>query len=181
MITSIRQNSEKGVFVIEESIGVDYTEFIHVACPEQEFPTHIYTKWRDPSGKREQGIHLLYGKYERFNIHLFGLPQSLIRNFTVNDLEVPYEVRGFVLIIKVRGNEPYEELRNMPDDPLFSGLAWIRKHGLPFVIVILNKNRRALQPSQVQNILSLNTQVSSIAILSSLDATSIGSVLSTLA
>ena len=180
-----------GVIVLEEFVGLLASEdFIRTASTGQGFPTFMQVQWHDPGQRREEGLHLLYGKYQferqrEYSLHLFGFPDALYRNFLLSDLQFPVTLMGFVLIVKCSKDFLWRDVdmqtfeqRKM--DPTRSGLAWVKITGLPFVIAATGQESQVITMDQLRGLLDLEPQIPIIPCSSKFDEDHIHLILSAL-
>lgn len=152
------------IIVLEELVGLDSGRFLRIACPEQHFPTFVHINWREPSEKKCSGIDFAFGKYEPFDMQLFVLPVSIKKDFTAYDLAMPDEVKGFALMLRIRDADPYLYLRGLSQRPEWGGLAWIKQHAQPFVVVLFYNAALTLDLNLVETILSLDKQMAALVV-----------------
>lgn len=156
-----------GVIVLSEFIDLRDSFFIREIVPD--FPQFVYVKWRNPSQHREEGIHLIHGQYsdsplEGYDFHLFALPEALVRDYLVRDLQFPVNVLGAICIIDFslwRGLIDQEGgLGNICKDPRTSGIAWTRANHLPFVVAtIIGKNNASFSVDEVRKLCELESDI----------------------
>lgn len=180
-----QQRKSIGILIVEENVGLAYTDFIRAACPNQAYPTHVFIKWGDSSRRQEEGVHLLYGSYgelanTHYDIHLFGLPQALLRNFSIGELEFSIKTCGYIVLV-----EDVEDILSLDvqklnayrNDPLMSGLTWVRNQNSPVAVISIAHENTRIDERQLRNILSLPIQTPLIVSSKNIDKQQIEQIL----
>jgi hypothetical protein len=157
--------------ILEEFMALDTQEFIERASGKKPLPTNVHATWRDTRRWREGIIPLSYGVCKNMlnyscDVHMFGIPSPLGRNFTVNDLKFPVSISGSVVIVSHESrfwddesNWQYIEKQRESPDPSGSDLAWIRHQGLPYVVAIKGHDASKLSIEEFRQLFNLEPEV----------------------
>jgi hypothetical protein len=83
---------------------------------------------------------------EDVRLHLFVLPKTILWNFALDALHFPVQIAGFILTVNCLSLEFFSSQSDSPGGLLarareLGGMAWVRQHRLPFVVLASAANR----------------------------------------
>ena len=147
-----------GVLILEEFASFQAKTLIEFVGQSKETPRQ-YLRWCDSSTRPEEGFYSDYGKCDlvvrgkNVDLHLFGLPTSLLPDFNVGDLIFPVKVSGCLL------------LANLEIDPStwrrdrFPGwLNWIQAQKTPYLVAVTRSDSPVLPVNEFLSYLSLKPE-----------------------
>jgi hypothetical protein len=165
------------------STGGETQSFVHSACSNLPFPRtpKLWLKWKN-ADQHPEGDRLFStckyssGKQEVGEVTLLSSPETLMWNFQLNELHLPFQVIGCVLIVDLhRAFQKRDQIHSQNETRLEQerlmgfkeknnpwwrgGVGWIRKHKLPYVVATVEPQTPAITVGELKDLLALEPTV----------------------
>lgn len=157
-----------GILILSEGVDIGPLDFIELAMQRGEYLNPIKVDWIAGATSLffEDGVYVTCERYPKQpSLHIFDLPLTINRDFSVSDLNFPVKIGGFVILVnaEVWANfvkELEEKGRSRkPINPTISDLAWAKMHNLPIVIGAFHAKDINRDSEQLINLLAQSISV----------------------
>ncbi len=154
-----------GILVTDGLIDTLAYDFIRCACLISDRPAISSAVWRKPPSwtHNRESLPLLIGECSIINksnkLNLLTFPPAIIRDFTLDCLDFPFNLVGLVLIIDLsdesywaRGAKFFDGIRSTKS----GGVGWTRESMIPGVIITVNNGADVVSKRKMFDLLGLN-------------------------
>jgi hypothetical protein len=147
-----------GVLILEEFACFQAEQVIEFISQSKEIP-RLYLRWLDSKTRSEEGFYSQYGRCDlvvrgkSIDLHLHGLPTSLLPDFNIGDLILPVEIRGCLLLASQEIDPATWRKDRFP-----GWLTWTQAQKMPYLVAVTGSDSPVLPVNEFLSHLSLKPE-----------------------
>ena len=153
-----RQETKKGLLVTDEfPLGIPPSVFIDLVDSSKDYPSLIFAKWV-MQRERSDGVNFQFAGHKYFDgkqICLYCFPPTMNRSFGLEDIVLPLETVGFVIIVDV---ENLLQLGHMVPEE-YSALHWVKKYHLPVIIAVTHSAKIKRDVEKLAQLINFSSEM----------------------